>query len=78
MEMRKSRGRGDGRERIKLNFYTFSGRYQRVLWMETSRRRPNRTSPGVGEMRSRRSDSEGGSRLRSLPEKVDELSESTS
>ena len=70
MEMRKSRGRGDGRERIKLNFYTFSGRYQRVLWMETSRRRPNRTSPGVGEMRSRRSDSEGGSR----PEKKDETS----
>ena len=60
MEMRKSRGRGDGRERIKLNFYTFSGRYQWVLWMETSRRRPNRTSPGVGEMRSGRSDSEGG------------------
>lgn len=60
MEMRASRGRGDRRERMKLKFYVFSGRDQWVLCMETSRRWPNRTSPGVGEMRSRRSDSEGG------------------
>ena len=45
---------------MKLKFYVFSGRDQWVLCMETSRRWPNRTSPGVGEMRSRRSDSEGG------------------
>ena len=60
MEKRASRGRGDGRERMKLKFYLFSGRDQWVLCMGTSRRWPNRTSLGVGETKSRRSDSGGG------------------
>ena len=45
---------------MKLKFYLFSGRDQWVLCMGTSRRWPNRTSLGVGETKSRRSDSGGG------------------